>query len=88
MQSEEKTRLIKHLEEKWTSQKCPMCGKSAWNVPSEIYELRELNGGGLVVGPIPLVPVIPITCANCGNTVLVNAIVAGITKRDAENDDV
>lgn len=64
-----------------------MCEHSAWNVPSEMYEIREFHGGNLVVGPIPIVPVLPVTCANCGNTVLVNAIVAGIAKRGEESDN-
>jgi len=40
----------------------------------------------MVVGPIPIVPVLPVTCATCGNTVLVNAIVAGVAKREGGGD--
>lgn len=87
MNDEDKAKLIRHLEDKWSSQNCPMCGHSSWNIPSEVYEIREFHGGGLVVGPIPIVPVLPITCSNCGNTVLVNSIVAGITNRPEESSD-
>ena len=37
----------------------------------------EFNQGNLVLGG-QLVPVVPVVCNNCGNTVLVNAILAGL----------
>ena len=86
MDNDGKNQLIKHLESKWSTQECPMCGHNAWNVPSEIYEIREFHDGNMVVGPIPIVPVLPVTCATCGNTVLVNAIVAGVAKREGGGD--
>lgn len=79
MNDDVKAKLIRHLEDKWSDQKCPMCGHSSWNVPSEIYEIREFYGGDIIVGPIPIVPLLPVTCSNCGNTILINSIVAGIT---------
>lgn len=70
--------LIDHLQLKWGSRSCPMCGKGPWNVHDSTFQLMEFSeGGGLVLGG-PIIPVIPIICANCGNTVLVNAIVSGI----------
>ena len=86
MDNDWKSQLIKHLENKWSSQKCPMCGHSGWNLPSEIYEIREFQDGNFVIGGTPIVPVLPVTCGNCGNTVLVNAIVAGVTKREEGGD--
>ena len=38
----------------------------------------------MVIGGSALVPVVPITCGNCGNTVLINAIVAGLVNREGE----
>ena len=55
-------------------------------MPSEIYEIREFQGGNFIIGGTPIVPVLPVTCGNCGNTVLVNAIVAGVTKREEGGD--
>ena len=87
MEETQRNRLIQHLEQKWKEKSCPLCGESAWNVPEETYELREFHGGGLVVGPVPIVPVLPVTCSNCGNTVLINGIVAGVvTQEGSEND--
>ena len=53
---------------------------------SEIYEMRQFQGGNFVIGVTPVVPVVPVTCVNCGNTVLVNAIAAGVTTREEGGD--
>jgi hypothetical protein len=63
-----------------------MCGTSQWSVQDKVYQLSEFHGGNLVVGG-PLVPVIPVSCTNCGNTVLVNAIIAGAIKPDAPQQE-
>ena len=70
--------LIKHLQTKWKGQKCQMCCEGNWNISDTIFELREYNQGSLVIGGGPIIPVIPITCDNCGNTILINAIKAGV----------
>jgi len=70
-------KAISYLQNKWGSRPCPMCGKGPWNVQDSTYQLTEYNEGGLVVGG-PVIPVIPVTCGNCGHTVLVNAILSGI----------
>lgn len=47
----------------------------------QIFELREFNDGNFVLGPnSAITPVIPVTCSNCGNTVFVNALIAGLLK--------
>ncbi len=72
-------KVIEHLKAKWSGRPCPMCGVGNWNVQDSTYQLLEFNEGGLVIGG-PVIPVIPIVCSNCGNTLLVNAITAGILK--------
>jgi predicted nucleic-acid-binding Zn-ribbon protein len=64
------------LREKWGDRSCPMCGANAWAVQDKVFQLNEFSSGNLVIGG-PLVPVVPVTCTNCGNTVLVNAIISG-----------
>ncbi len=70
-------KLIAHLAAKWTGRPCPMCGAANWNAQNSSFQLMEFHGGNVVIGG-PVIPVVPITCANCGNTVLINAIVAGV----------
>lgn len=53
-----------------------MCGEGPWTVQDKVFQLTEFHDGSLVVGG-PLVPVVPVTCTNCGYTVVVNAILSG-----------
>jgi len=69
-------KLVAFLGEKWGGRSCPMCGKGPWNVQPTVFQLNEFHEGSFVVGG-PLVPVIPVSCGNCGHTVLVNAIISG-----------
>jgi len=78
--------LIDHLAKQWQGKTCPMCGKGPWHVQNSAFELREFSGGDLLVGG-PVIPVVPIVCASCGNTVLVNAIIAGLVKPEREVDE-
>ena len=73
----ESDNFIRHLSDKWNIRGCPMCGTRNWNVSDKVFELREFHGGSLVLGPGPIVPLIPVICGNCGNVVLVSAIVSG-----------
>ena len=68
--------IISFLKEKWGERACPMCGKGPWSVQDRVFQLTEFHQGNLVVGG-PLIPVIPVSCGNCGHTVLVNAIISG-----------
>lgn len=76
--------LKAHLANEWGPVSCQMCHKGQWTVGDTIFELREFHGGGLKIGSGPIIPIIPVTCSNCGRTVLINALVAGILKKDGE----
>lgn len=69
-------KFIAFVNEKWGGRSCPMCQKGPWSVQDKVYQLSEFHDGSLVVGG-PLIPVIPLTCSNCGHTVLVNALLSG-----------
>lgn len=80
-------KLLQHLEDKWKDKSCPMCGHLDWTLKDTISEIRDFSGGGLIIGRgQPLVPVIPVTCNYCGNTVLINAIVAGILEKGGKEE--
>lgn len=53
-----------------------MCGNGPWSVQDRVYQLSEFHQGSMVVGG-PLIPLVPVTCNNCGYTIVVNAILAG-----------
>ena len=80
-------KLIGHLKQKWGGQKCPMCHQGKWSVQDNVYELRGFHGGSMVFGGSALIPIVPVTCDNCGNTILVNGIMAGVVDRKANENE-
>jgi len=77
------------IKNKWTLHpKCPICHKNSWNVSPELFELRSFHGGSMVIGGKGgIVPLILVTCVNCGNTILINALIAGLDiKGDIKNE--
>jgi hypothetical protein len=76
MANHDTNKVIHFLTEKWGNRDCPMCAKGPWEVQEKAFQLSEFHHGNLIVGG-PLIPVIPVTCTNCGHTVLVNAIISG-----------
>jgi hypothetical protein len=73
-------KVLHFLQQKWGGRGCPVCGQGPWQVQDKVFQLTEYHEGNLILGG-PLVPVIPVTCGNCGNTVLVNAIVCGAVRQ-------
>jgi hypothetical protein len=72
-------KIISHLEQKWGPGRiCPMCGQSSWKVQDSAFQLIEYHEGAALVLGGPVIPVVPVICGNCGHTVLVNAILAGV----------
>lgn len=70
-------KLIEHLRTKWANKPCPMCNVGPWTIQDRIFQLLEFHpGANLVLGAGPIIPVIPVTCANCGFTAMVNAVVS------------
>jgi hypothetical protein len=77
---EQKSKLVRFIEARWRgTRECAVCGTSKWDLNDRIFELREFHGGNLVVGG-QLIPVVNVTCSNCGNTIFINAIKAGVVE--------
>ncbi len=86
MEIKDRNKFLEFLKEKWQGRPCPMCQVGNWSVQEKIFELREFHGGGLqLVAGSPILPIIPITCDNCGNTILVNAIVSRVVEPGKES---
>jgi hypothetical protein len=74
-------KFIEYLRTKWgEARECPMCGKGPWQVEGSTFQLMEYYGGAVMIGG-PVLPIVPVTCAHCGHTVLVNALVSGSVER-------
>ena len=71
-------KVLAHLNKiRSTSKGCKFCGANDWAVIDKVFELREFQSR--VVGS-PIIPVIPVTCNQCGNILLFNAIAAKLVK--------
>ena len=78
--------ILKWLNHNWQGQKlCPICQKNNWNISDTVYEIREFQGGGLVVGG-PVYPTIGVICNVCGHTLFFNALKLGIIKGPPKKD--
>lgn len=87
LSEDQHSQLTVHIAEKWAPPAtCTVCGHNSWNVSDVLYELREFHGGSMVIGGSAIIPVSPVTCNNCGNTVLINPLVAGIELKEGKDD--
>ena len=67
--------ITKRLEAKWTKPDvCPICGADGWSVTEIPYVLTEMGGDKAM-------PVYPVTCINCGFTIMFSAYAAGLLPR-------
>lgn len=75
--------IIRYIYERWPyPRKCQLCGNLTWNVNDRPMELRECMGGVMVIGgDTQYMPVIVITCGNCGNSIFLNGFATGIMKQ-------
>jgi predicted nucleic-acid-binding Zn-ribbon protein len=82
----QRKKMIDYIQEKWVlPTKCPVCKQNDWNVSSEVYEIREFHGGGMVIGGKSVIaPLVPVTCYNCGNTLLFNALIAKLDIKEGK----
>jgi hypothetical protein len=77
---DEKATLLRHINAKWTAKTCPFCNQSKWDIGGWSPILLGPGAGNVVIGGAVL-PSVAMVCMTCGNTVLINAIIAGIGRR-------
>ena len=69
------------LQEKCLLFVCAGCGQRQWNADEMIGSLMMGNGGHVNIARAELAGFIPLTCLNCGYTVLFSATVIGIAPK-------
>ncbi len=78
LNEQQKQKLHEKLNEKWHFALCPVCQSAKdYQIHERIYELREYNRGSLV-GGVPIIPLAVLSCPDCGNTLMMNAIALGV----------
>jgi hypothetical protein len=74
----DKVAAQKWMEETWKGNKhCPICVTSTWSIADDFLEVRSWHGGNLVMGGATY-PHLALICANCGYTIFMNAVRAGL----------
>jgi hypothetical protein len=64
--------VIQHLTEKWGDERpCPYCGSTQWAVGKRIVGPSLLRG-------LAVVPLVQVSCENCGNTVFIHLEAIGL----------
>lgn len=64
---------------------CPLCGNSNWTAADTVFQAIEFDYKGVMLGGASM-PIVPITCTQCGNTHMINALVAGIIDREVPDE--
>lgn len=57
---------------------CSICGNNTWMLNDTIFEMREFMGGDMVIGGTSIMPVISVSCTECGHTRFISAIRMGV----------
>lgn len=73
--------LLEKLRQHWIEPNlCPICHNTDWKIPESILEIREYEEGDLIAYPkdSSIIPLVSVTCTNCGYTFLINAITIGL----------
>ena len=79
-------KFLKELNSKWSNKNCPMCSHNNWQVEkSMVTTLRVSDNGGVALGG-NIMPLIAVTCVNCGNVIFVNPLVLQSIYTDESKD--
>jgi len=63
-----------------TMSPCSICGTEEWSIGPNLVQLTPYLGGRMAIGG-QLYPCLTLTCKKCGNTLLLNALMAGALKQ-------
>jgi hypothetical protein len=70
-------KIVEHLKRKWTVQTCPMCKQNNWEIHGQVT-LSLTTSSGRSSGAGQALPCAVVICQVCGNSMIVNLVVAGI----------
>lgn len=80
---EQVQRFIAILDTKWPDPKiCPVCGNTAWDTVDVVFELKSYENARESSEQATVMPLVPLTCKNCGNTILINVLTIGVLTAD------
>jgi len=68
----DRSERVQDVTAQWARRPCQMCGASSWAADNTPSALLPYGDGDAVVGA-GVIPVLPVYCKHCGNTVLVHS---------------
>lgn len=68
--------------------KCPICGKDEFQIITTVFKLPEFNRPNTptIEQKHSEIPVVPLVCTNCGYTMLISPLAAGIDLLEQEEN--
>ena len=66
---------------------CPLCNNNEWKITDQVFQAIEFDYKGILIGGAAY-PIVPLTCAHCGNTYFINALVAGLIDKDPPKNEI
>lgn len=77
-------RIVEAIKRKTAERdiRCSVCNHQNWAIPSDFVSLPITRTWGEFVIGGRTFPLIPMLCANCGNTILLNAKILGFENLD------
>jgi len=75
------------IRNKWSTQECPLCKHQKFKVGSIEFEMKEFKGSEISVSEMfsgAYVPLVLVTCSNCGYIIPLSAVVLGIENPDGK----
>lgn len=66
--------LLNIINKKWITKNCSLCGINNWTIDPDLIKLPSICDKNKTI------PLINITCNNCGNVILINPLVIKIIK--------
>ena len=64
---------------------CSVCAKNTWEVGKSLVAPMRIQGRTTFIDG-ELHPLVTVTCKNCGHTIFVNAVMAGVEKPSEEGE--
>lgn len=78
-------KFVEQINAKWKTKICPMCHKNNWNMGKKLVSPMNLSEGGDIELGGSVMPLVAMTCMNCGNVLFVNPLVIdAVNKADEE----
>lgn len=86
LSQDQKNRLVARLRELGAAgpPQCTFCAHREWEITDALFGLPEWLSGGIALDR-KIMPIVTLTCGNCGHVLLFNAVRLGVLGTEPEN---